>query len=330
MATQQITGRQIRDGAITNSHLSATADIASTKLASWSDDRDGNFYRLINLQDGIDANDAVTVQQMEEAILQSSAGLAIKDPVRVASTANVTGTYSATGGSSARGQFTSMPNLIDGVTLVNGDRVLLKNQTTAAQNGIWVVTIAGSGSNGTWDRATDADEDSEFTTGTAMLVNEGTANATTQWVLTTPEPITVGGSSGSALVFTQFGAGATYSAGTGLSLVGNQFNIANGGVGTTQLANGAVTNGKLGAGSVTGDKIAFLSPDVTGSINDSNVLFGLSNAPDPSSFIVWLNGLRQKPGTHYVLSGTNITFVDAPETGDDIAVFGVVVNEGAI
>jgi hypothetical protein len=95
-----------------------------------------------------------------------------KDAVKVASTANVD---IATGGLLT----------IDGVLLVAGDRVLLKNQTTASENGIYVAAA------GAWSRSTDADSDPEITQGMSCLVSEGLLNARKVYVLNTPDPIVV-------------------------------------------------------------------------------------------------------------------------------------------
>ena len=84
------------------------------------------------------------------------------------------------------------PNTLDGVTLVLGDRVLVKNQGTASQNGVYTVTILGTGANGTWTRALDFDSSDEVTSGILLPVTEGTSNGGTIWFLTTPDPITLG------------------------------------------------------------------------------------------------------------------------------------------
>lgn len=173
-------------------------------------------------------------------------GLDIKGSVKFASTADVPGTYTATGGSSARGQFTAMANTaIDGVTLVQGDRLLLKDQTgTGAENGIWIITTLGTGANGVWDRATDFDEDDEVTSGAFCFVEQGTANADTGWVLTTEDPITIGGASGTVLVWAQFSGAGSYTAGNGLDLGGTEFTLT---VPTSNLS-GASTNAVAAGG----------------------------------------------------------------------------------
>lgn len=102
---------------------------------------------------------------------------------------------------------------IDGV-LTSGSRVLVKNQSTASQNGIYV-----SGS-GTWTRAADADSGGELVQATTF-VEQGTVNADTQWTCTN-NSITLGSTS---VAFAQVSGAGTYSAGTGLGLSGNQFSI---------------------------------------------------------------------------------------------------------
>jgi hypothetical protein len=81
-------------------------------------------------------------------------------------------------------------------------RILVKNSTNGAANGIYVVTTAGTGANGVWDRATDFDADTEVTANAFMFI-EGTTLADTAWVLTTNDSITVG-AAGTAMTFTQF------------------------------------------------------------------------------------------------------------------------------
>jgi hypothetical protein len=184
-----------------------------------------NGFKLTNLAAPVNAGDAATKAYVDA----SRSGLDVKDSVRAASTGNVTATYSATGGVSARGQFTAAPNILDGVTLAAGNRILLKNQSTAAQNGIWVVSTVGTGSNGIWDRATDFDGDAEVTAGAFMFVTEGTANGDSGWVLTTNDPIVIGGASGTALTFAQFSGAGQVEAGAGLTKSGNTIDV----VGTT-------------------------------------------------------------------------------------------------
>ena len=131
-------------------------------------------------------------------------GLDFKDSVRVASTANVT----VSGPGAA----------IDGITLSSGDRVLLKNQSTASQNGIYVFNGAASA----LTRATDADSSTEVTSGMFVFVEEGTVNADQGFVLTTDGTITVGSTS---LSFTQFSGAGQIVAGDAMTKTGNQLDV---------------------------------------------------------------------------------------------------------
>ena len=104
---------------------------------------------------------------------------------------------------------------IDGVTLADGDRVLVKDQSTGSENGVYV---AGA----TPARAADFDADSEVTSGAFFFVEEGTTNGDNGFTLTTNDDITVGSTS---LTFTQFSGGGQISAGTGMTKSGNTLNV---------------------------------------------------------------------------------------------------------
>jgi|SRR3954469_599261 len=157
-----------------------------------------------------------------------------KEAVRVATTANIS--VSAPGAA------------IDGVTLANGDRVLLKDQTTGSQNGIYDF----NGSAVALTRSVDSDSDAEVKPGTQVFVSEGTVNGNTTWQITTDGPIVVGTTT---LVWAQTGAGGTtYTAGNGLSLTSNAFAVvpkANSGIavdsgGVSVVAAGGLTVGSSG------------------------------------------------------------------------------------
>lgn len=150
---------------------------------------DGQGFAFINLKDAVNAQDAVTYAQLQAAVQ----GYSWKQPVRAASTANLT---------------LSGVQTVDGVSLVAGDRVLLKNQTTASGNGIYIVA------SGAWTRATDMDTGAEAL-GAATFVSEGTTLGNTVWLQTADAPITIGTT---ALVFAQIGGGATYTAGNGVTI----------------------------------------------------------------------------------------------------------------
>ena len=126
-----------------------------------------------------------------------AAGLSWKEAVRVATTA--TGTLASA---------FENGDTVDGVTLATGDRILIKDQSTGAERGIYTVNASGAPT-----RATDADAVGELE-GAAVFVREGTANGGEAWVNTTTGTITPGSTS---TTWVQFGGGAVYTAGAGLT-----------------------------------------------------------------------------------------------------------------
>lgn len=221
--------------------------MATTKIRSKqqleinSDVTFGSAYRITNALDAVAAQDYVTLSQLNA--IQS--GLDVKASVRAASTANF---VVATGGTTT----------IDGVSLVVGDRVLLKNQTTASENGIWVVAA------GAWARSTDADTSAEVTGGMFTFVNEGTVNADSGWILTTNDVIVL---NTTALTFTQFSGAGTYTAGSGLTLTGTSFSANTDGV-TTGVISGNISVRSTGtAGQVMTSSGTAGTVGVWGSVN---------------------------------------------------------------
>lgn len=199
--------------------------IATADLTDWprTASLDLNSQKIINQLDPTNPQDSATKAYVDAA----RTGLDVKASVRAASTASVTVTYTATAGTSARGQITAAPNTLDGVTLAANDRILLKDQSTGAQNGIWAITTLGTGANGVWDRATDFDADAEVTSGAYTFVTEGTVNDNSGWMLITNDPIIIGGASGTALVWVQFTGAGQLTAGTGITKTGNTLAVDN-------------------------------------------------------------------------------------------------------
>ena len=142
------------------------------------------------------ANDVATKQYVDDLV----AGLAWKDAARAATTANIT---------------LSGTQTIDGVAVVANDRVLVKNQTTASANGIYVVAA------GAWTRASDANTEPELV-GAAVFVSEGTTLGDTAWVMTVNAPITVDTTN---LTWVQFAGGGAVTAGAGLTQTGNVLDV---------------------------------------------------------------------------------------------------------
>jgi hypothetical protein len=157
-------------------------------------------------------------------------GLSWKASVRAGTTANIT---------------LSGTQTIDGVVLIATDRVLVKNQTTGSQNGIYVVAAGG------WTRASDADTASELVAAT-VFISEGTTLADTGWVQTVNAPITV---DTTTITFVQFNGSGTYVAGTGITLTGNTFSLTSpvvttlGGTGLTSVGSANQVLGVVNGGS---------------------------------------------------------------------------------
>jgi hypothetical protein len=152
--------------------------------------------KITALADPSAGTDAANKQYVDNV----ARGLQWKAPVRAASTANVT--------------LASPGATIDGVALAANDRVLLKNQTAAAENGIYVWTAAAS----PLTRATDADTSGELAPGTAVSVAEGTVNADSVQHIISDAVITIGTT---AQTWAGLGGGTSYSAGNGISVAGS-------------------------------------------------------------------------------------------------------------
>ena len=145
-------------------------------------------------------------------------GLDVKKSVRVATTANLSATYN-NGAGTLTNSGSQAAIQIDGVTLVANDRVLVKDQSTAAQNGFYKVTTVGSGSaNWVLTRTPDADAASELTAGAFTFAEEGTANGDNGYVLSTNGAVTLGTT---AITFEQFSGAGQITAGNGLTKSGN-------------------------------------------------------------------------------------------------------------
>ena len=150
-------------------------------------------FAVQNMADATAPQDAVTKAQLDAAVQ----GYKWKEPVRAATTGNIT---------------LSGAQTIDGVAVAAGNRVLVKSQSAAAANGIYVAAA------GAWTRATDFDAASEVT-GATVFVSEGTTQGGTQWNMTTTGAVTVGTT---PVTWTQVGGGGgSYTAGNGITIVGS-------------------------------------------------------------------------------------------------------------
>ncbi|MFC9436913.1 hypothetical protein [Nocardia sp. NPDC057030] len=355
MTTTQIDGgRQIKSATITGDRivsstltdgLLATSYVKADGSRAFTGDQSMGSHKLTNLTDGTSAQDAVTLAQLDAR----SQGLDSKASVRAATTAAGTLASSFENG-----------DAIDGVTLATGDRILIKNQSTGSENGIYTVNASGAPT-----RATDADSSAKVTPNLYVFVEEGTTNADTGWTLTNNSTITLGTT---ALTFTQFTGAGAVTAGAGLTKTSNTLDVVAGDTSLTvnadevhvtlgdaslEVSSGLrVTHGSSGQVYVanasgvctpvtmSGDATIAASGALTlvstvvkeadyvvretpsGSVNGSNTAYTLANTPVAGTESVFLNGLLQEPGAgnDYTISGATITYLTAPATGDRLRV----------
>ncbi len=191
--TQHQASLTIAETQITDGALLARVGSSETISGTWT------FNSPVTVGTPVSGSHAATKDYVDNTIT----GLDMKASVRVATTGNIT---------------LSGTQTIDGVAVVAGNRVLVKDQTVAADNGIYVVAA------GSWSRASDADNtpDGEVTSGMYAFVEEGTTNADSGWVLSTNNPISLGITT---LSFVQFNGLGQVTAGAGLTKTGNTVNV---------------------------------------------------------------------------------------------------------
>lgn len=175
----------------------ATSDATASKLVIR--DASGN----IKVADPTDPAHAATKGYVDAA----RSGLDVKQSVRAATTAPI----------NLASDLENGDTLDTTVTLATGDRVLVKNQSTTSENGIYVVQASGAAV-----RATDFDTTAEVTAGAFTFVEEGTANGDTGWVVTTDGTITIGST---GITWAQFSGAGAIVAGDGLTKSGSTLNV---------------------------------------------------------------------------------------------------------
>jgi hypothetical protein len=239
-----------------------------------------NSQKITNLAEPTLDSDAATKAYVDAA----RSGLDVKQSVRVATTANIT---------------LSGTQTIDGISVIAGDRVLVKDQTTGSQNGIYVVAA------GSWTRATDADTNTEVTAGMFTFVTEGTVNADSGWVLTTNDAITLGTT---VLTFAQFSGAGQITAGAGLTKNGNTIDVATASIArivvnadsidlaTVTQSDSAGSAGATFVQSVTRDSYGRVTGLVTASVQDASTTAKGIASFDTNSFTVTSGAVSIKTG----------------------------------
>jgi len=223
----QITGRQIANAAV---------DVNKLDLSTGTFDFTSAVLQVNEPSNGSDAATKTYVDNIAQ-------GLHWKESVRVASTGDLT---------------LSGTQTIDGIAVVAGDRVLVKDQTDATENGIYVCD------SGAWSRADDMDASSEFS-GAAVFIQEGTANADTGYVCTNDGDVTIGTDN---ITFTQFTGAGQLTGGDGIDITGSEISVdldgsslavgasglkvADGGIANSMIQDGVIANAKLANSTISG------------------------------------------------------------------------------
>lgn len=212
-----------------------------------------NSQRAINVADGTSASDAVNLSQLQAYVR----GLSWKDEVRAASTANGTLATAYENG-----------DTLDGVTLATGDRILLKDQTSHSEDGIYVVAASGAPA-----RATDADSTAELENAT-VFVSSGTVNADRAYTQTA----TITTVNTTALAWVQFGGGTTYTAdGDGIELSSTVFSLELSGTTLSKSSAGLrIGSGAAGAGLVEATGVLAVGAGTGITVNADDVAINTS------------------------------------------------------
>lgn len=230
-------------GLLSSSDFSKLADATSEATASKLVIRDANSQAKFGTP--TDDAHAATKSYVDSA----RSGLDVKQSVRAATTAPI----------NLASDLEAGDTLDTNVTLVAGDRVLVKNQSTASENGIYVVQASGAAV-----RATDFDSNAEVTPGAFTFVEEGATNADSGWVLTTNGTINVGVT---GLAFAQFSGAGQVTAGAGLTKTGNTLDVG----GTTDRITVNADTVDIAATYVGQSSITTLGTITTGTWNGTDI-----------------------------------------------------------
>lgn len=232
---------------------------------------------------------------------QQISNIDYKQAVRVVTTADVT----LSGGA---------PDTVDGVSLALNDRILVKAQNTASQNGLYYVATLGTGANGTWLRTSDANQNGEIQAGMIVMVTEGNSFKDTQWKLTTNDPIVIGTT---PLTFDLNVSTNTISNGNSsisIGILGGNANVTIGGTSNVAVfsttgftANNINTDGNLVVGNnlVVNGNLTYVN--VT-DLNIEDPIIGLGRGPNNTPLTID-DGKDRGTQLWYYTTGENSAFV---------------------
>jgi hypothetical protein len=308
-----VTDLRVDNIRVDSNTISATNENGNITLApDGTGTVDVSGKRITSVAEPTQAQDAATKAYVDSL----SNGLDVKASVKASTTTALTATYdngTSGVGATLTNADTQAALTLDSIALQVGDRVLIKDQTSALQNGVYTVTTVGTiSTNWVLTRATDFDNSpgTEVSPGTFFFVEQGTSNADNGYVISTNEEIIIGTTD---IVFSQFSGAGQITAGDGLTKTGNTINavgtadrisitadaidIASTYVGQTSIT----TLGTIGTGTWQGTVIA---PTYGGT--------GVNNG----NSTITLGGSFTHTGAHTLgLTTTGNTSVTLPTTG---------------
>jgi hypothetical protein len=316
--TRDVYGRVAGTTAVTTADITALVD--ATYVNSNGDTMTGTLTFSSGTVTGIPTPTAALDAANKSYVDAVAAGLSWKQAVRAASTV-------------AGGNLTlATTTTVDGVALVSGDRVLVKNQTNATENGIYLFNGTGLTS-----RSPDMDAAAEFA-GATLFVTEGAVNGDTGWTQTA-EVVSLGTT---PVAFYQFSGSATYSWGIGLGMTGNQIDV-NLGAGIAELPSDGVgidlfntvnalrlTTDGVTPSTDTNSKLTLALKTSGGLTQDTNGLYvpalGITNAMLLNSAI----GLNADTGTGTLALGSVLLVQGSAASGIVTAASGQTVVVSAL
>lgn len=261
-----------------------------------------NSQRITSVATPVASTDAANKAYVDASVQ----GLDIKQEVQYATTAALPANTYNNGTSGVGATLTANANAaltVDGVAVTANQRILVKNEASAANNGIYIVTQTGSaGAPYVLTRSSDMNSASNIQNGAFTFVQVGgTSNSNTGWTLSISGAVTVGTT---ALSFVQFSGAGTYSTGSGLTLVGTQFSAVQGlgiSIGTSIAINPTVVPQKYSTSIGNASATSFA---VTHNLNSTNVVVTIY---DNSTFAVIYTDI-----TITSVNAITVTFSTAP------------------